>query len=594
MLQKLYSGPNKFQVVHLVMSYYQSNYPSYGGGGGYGGYGGYSGSGPPPPPQGYGGYGGYGNSYSAYNVNQSAYSGYQMGSAPPPQTGGYGGGGYGANPYQAIQGCYQQYQNNPQYQQQTWQPPPPPPAPQGMVDQYNQQMYQNQWYAQQQMKERISQEMGIKRKKGKKKKQRKVEEDDTEEEEEEDNEEETDPKVEAMLKEKLRSVYIDELMRRLKVSGTLDITEGTIGFYHTYGPTDPVLEFMATKDEDLTKKKWNAEYDVQYLRSAMRGLGTNEDAITHVITTRNNAQRQDLKKKYKTSYGRDLIEDIESELSGDYRSAVMALFVPPAVYDAYCIKEAIYGPGTDEASLIEILMTRTNPQINELRKVYGDVASPHRKASDALIEKDIEGDTSGDFKRLLVAASQGDRYEITREQLEEAVEEITVEGNGTGMYNVNYSKLADMGQAKRDAEKLFKAGEDRWGTDEEEFIRIFSTRHYYQLRATWNEYVKLTQRDITNSVDRETSGDFRSGLKAIAQNIKCRPKYFAERLKKAIKGLGTDDKTLIRIVVSRAEIDMVQIKKEFLEMNKQTLWKWIQDDTSGDYRKLLCAIVGKN
>lgn len=66
-----------------------------------------------------------------------------------------------------------------------------------------------------------------------------------------------------------------------------------------------------------------------------------------------------------------------------------------------------------------------------------------------------------------------------------------MEGNGTGMYNVNYSKLADMGQAKRDAEKLFKAGEDRWGTDEEEFIRIFSTRHYYQLRATWNEYVKV-------------------------------------------------------------------------------------------------------
>lgn len=40
------------------------------------------------------------------------------------------------------------------------------------------------------------------------------------------------------------------------------------------------------------------------------------------------------------------------------------------------------------------------------------VASPHRKASDALIEKDIEGDTSGDFKRLLVAASQVCFYKI--------------------------------------------------------------------------------------------------------------------------------------------------------------------------------------
>lgn len=66
-----------------------------------------------------------------------------------------------------------------------------------------------------------------------------------------------------------------------------------------------------------------------------------------------------------------------------------------------------------------------------------------------------------------------------------------MEGNGTGMYQVNYSKLADMNMAKRDADKLFKAGEDRWGTDEEEFIRIFSTRDYYQLRATWDEYVKV-------------------------------------------------------------------------------------------------------
>ena len=84
------------------------------------------------------------------------------------------------------------------------------------------------------------------------------------------------PNVEALLKEKLRSVYIDELMRRLKVSGTLDITEGTIGYYHSYDPEDPVVKYMASRDEDILKKKqpnWKAEYDVQYLRDAMKGLG---------------------------------------------------------------------------------------------------------------------------------------------------------------------------------------------------------------------------------------------------------------------------------------------------------------------------------
>jgi annexin A7/11 len=70
--------------------------------------------------------------------------------------------------------------------------------------------------------------------------------------------------------------------------------------------------------------------------------------------------------------------------------------------------------------------------------------------------------------------------------------------------------------------------------------------------------------------------------------------YFAQRLRDAMKGLGTDDKTLIRIIVSRSEIDMVQIKQCFLELTKKTLWKWIKEDTSGDYKKILQAVVGKD
>lgn len=59
------------------------------------------------------------------------------------------------------------------------------------------------------------------------------------------------------------------------------------------------------------------------------------------------------------------------------------------------------------------------------------------------------------------------------------------------MFEVNYSKLCDMKKAKNDAMRLFKAGEDRWGTDEETFNIIFSTRHFYQLRETYNQYVKV-------------------------------------------------------------------------------------------------------
>lgn len=56
--------------------------------------------------------------------------------------------------------------------------------------------------------------------------------------------------------------------------------------------------------------------------------------------------------------------------------------------------------------------------------------------------------------------------------------------------------------------------------------------------------------------------------------------------------MGTDDTTLIRVIVSRSEVDLVQIKEEFLRMYQKTLATMIKGDTSGDYRKMLLKIVG--
>ena len=47
-------------------------------------------------------------------------------------------------------------------------------------------------------------------------------------------------------------------------------------------------------------------------------------------------------------------------------------------------------------------------------------------------------------------------------------------------------------------------------------------------------------------------------------------------MQKAMKGLGTDDQALVRIVVSRSECDMVQIKKSFETQFKGSLADWLK------------------
>ena len=50
-----------------------------------------------------------------------------------------------------------------------------------------------------------------------------------------------------------------------------------------------------------------------------------------------------------------------------------------------------------------------------------------------------------------------------------------------------------------------------------------------------------------------------------------------------MKGLGTDDDTLVRVIVSRCEIDLVNIKEEFEKLTGQTLQQYIAVSLSAFY-----------
>lgn len=290
----------------------------------------------------------------------------------------------------------------------------------------------------------------------------------------------------------------------------------------------------------------------------MKGFGTDENAIIELLGSRSNKQRVPLLAAYKTTYGKDLVRDLKSELTGHFEELVLAMLKSPAQFDASECKEAISGAGTDEACLIEILSSRSNAEIQEINRIY---KAEYGKS----LEDAISNDTSGHFRRLLVSLCQGNRDE---------------------------RETVDISMAKQDAQKLYSAGENKVGTDESQFNAILCARSKPYLRQVFQEYQQMCGRDIEKSICREMSGDLESGMVAVVKCIKNTPAYFAERLHKAMQGAGTKDRTLIRIMVSRSELDMLDIRQEYLRLFGKSLYTHISGDTSGDYKKLLLKLCG--
>lgn len=204
----------------------------------------------------------------------------------------------------------------------------------------------------------------------------------------------------------------------------------------------------------------------------MKGFGCDDAGLIDIICRRSNAQRQEIAKVFKTNFGKDLTENIQSETRGNFETLLVALLTP--TLDFYCkeIHDACAGIGTDEDVLIEVLCTLSNSEINMIRNRYFEIYKED-------LEKVLIGETSGSFKRLLVSLINANRDE---------------------------SGVTDEAKAKEDATALLRAGELRFGTDESVFNSVLCQRNYAQLRLIFKEYETMTGHTMEKAIENEFSG----------------------------------------------------------------------------------------
>ena len=71
-------------------------------------------------------------------------------------------------------------------------------------------------------------------------------------------------------------------------------------------------------------------------------------------------------------------------------------------------------------------------------------------------------------------------------------------------------------------------------------------------------------------------------------------KFHADALYKSMKGFGTDDRKLCRIITARCEVDMAQIKTAYERDHGHSLAKQIKGDCGGDYKRAFFALIAES
>jgi len=297
---------------------------------------------------------------------------------------------------------------------------------------------------------------------------------------------------------------------------------------------------------------WDPKKDAELIHKAIAGLGTDEKALIEVIGRRPNWHMQKVRQEYENLYEKDLLKAVESDVSYNFKNLLVGLIKSRSEYRAEEIYKAMKGLGTDEWTLIDFIIATDDLSVDDFKDFF-------RKKYECSLVDFVKGDTTGNFERILVKTLQAKR--------ENKVENDKIDS---------------------DVEKLYKAGEGKWGTDEDTFIEILTHRSFEHLVLVAQKYQQKYKNTLEHAIKSETSGWFETALLTC---IEIPQVHWAKRVHKAIAGLGTNDSIIVSCFSQLSKPFLQEVKKEYQKIYKVTIEEDIKGDTGGYYRELLVTLL---
>jgi annexin A7/11 len=300
--------------------------------------------------------------------------------------------------------------------------------------------------------------------------------------------------------------------------------------------------------------------DVEIIRNAMKGFGTNEKVLIASLAKKDPIQMETIRIQYDQRLLRSLITDLEKETSGYFAKGLVEIARGPLVSDCYNLMEAMKGAGTKEVILDDILVGRSNADITAIKEKYQQL---FRRTLENDLKADLSAGTEQMYMMIAAARRAEDSHPVIPQEIEQAVTELQA-GMG-GFASKNVAQVCQILTSKNDA----------------------------QIKATAAAYEQRFRKSMDSVIKSAFSGHMEDALRLLLARAINRAEAEAVRLEDAMAGLGTKDNLLVQRVV-RCHWDqqfMNAVSAEFKRVVKKDLVKRIEGETRGDYERLMVACV---
>jgi len=284
----------------------------------------------------------------------------------------------------------------------------------------------------------------------------------------------------------------------------------------------------------------------------MKGFGTNEAKLVEVIGPRTNEELQLINTTYTQEIKRDLIKDLKDETSGNFENSLVSLVTDRYELDAQLVEKAVKGLGTDEDLLSEVLCTRSPAELKLISDAYMRL---YKKDMAARVYSDVSGDLLRVYRTLLTSPREDTKPDS---------------------------------QIEADVKTLYTAGEGKWGTNEKAFIDIIASSSRPYCEKLFFAYAKVHGKSLDKAITNEMGGD--TG-KALALLVTPLDLVFSRKFYDSMHGAGTKDTMLVRLIATQKGRGLKAVNNRFLMDHQKNLNKWVESETSGDYRKILLSTL---